>query len=186
MNPTTYLAVALLYVAAALVIFRVFVRRDYLRRGKLSLPSVILEWVIFCSWGVFTWVDLPARFPPADVGVLPRVLGYAALVIGMSGLVAGIAYLGFRRSSGLEVNILQQSGPYRFTRNPQVVACTLAVVGYALLWPSWHTLGWVALYAVAVHTMVLTEEEHLQHIHGEAFARYRARVPRYLGYRRTP
>jgi protein-S-isoprenylcysteine O-methyltransferase Ste14 len=32
-----------------------------------------------------------------------------------------------------------------------------------------------------VHTMVLTEEEHLLDLHGEVYARYRARVPRYIG-----
>ena len=36
------------------------------------------------------------------------------------------------------------------------------------------------------HTMVLTEEEHLLDVFGEAYARYRARVPRYLGFRRRP
>ena len=57
-------------------------------------------------------------------------------------------------------------------------------VAWALRMRGRHTLGWTALYAAMVHTMVLMEEEHLLDVHGEAYARYRARVPRYLGLRR--
>jgi protein-S-isoprenylcysteine O-methyltransferase Ste14 len=32
--------------------------------------------------------------------------------------------------------------------------------------------------------MVLTEEEHLRAVHGEAYVRYCERVPRYIGFRR--
>ncbi|MHC4135191.1 MAG: methyltransferase family protein [Planctomycetota bacterium] len=186
MSPVPYFLSALLLLGATLVVFRAFVRHDYLTRGRLTPFSTVLEWLVFFSWGWFTWADWPRAFPPPELGPLLRTLGFVCIVLGMSGLVAGIAYLGFSRSNGLAVDVLQQSGPYRLSRNPQVVACTVAVIGYALLWPSWHTLGWVALYAAMVHTMILTEEEHLGDVHGEAYARYRARVPRYLGLRRRP
>jgi protein-S-isoprenylcysteine O-methyltransferase Ste14 len=82
---------------------------------------------------------------------------------------------------GQKVDVLKQSGPYRITRNPQIVACFIAVFGYVLLWPSWHTLGWVISFSVIAHMMVLTEEEHLRNIFGEKYVQYCVRVPRYIG-----
>jgi protein-S-isoprenylcysteine O-methyltransferase Ste14 len=64
-----------------------------------------------------------------------------------------------------------------------VLSCALIVIGYALLWPTWHSLGWVLLYALIAHVMVITEEEHLRGVHGEAYLRYCQRVPRYFGSR---
>lgn len=180
MRPIPYLLLALLLLGATLVVFRVFVRRDYLRRGRLTLFSTALEWLIFFSWGWFTWCDWPRVFPPPETGPVLEVLGLVGIVVGLSLLSLTIAHLGFLRSNGLAPDVLRQTGPYRLTRNPQTLACGVAVVGYALLWPSWHTLGWVVLFAAMVHIMILTEEQHLLDVHGDAYTRYRARVPRYL------
>lgn len=180
MRPLPYLLLAFLLLGATLLVFRVFVRRDYLGRGRLTLFSTALEWLIFFSWGWFTWCDLPRVFPPPETGPVLETAGLIGIVVGLTALFLTIAYLGFLRSNGLAPDVLRQTGPYRLTRNPQVLACGVAVVGYALLWPSWHTLGWVLLFAAMVHIMILTEEEHLLDVHGDAYARYRARVPRYL------
>jgi protein-S-isoprenylcysteine O-methyltransferase Ste14 len=56
------------------------------------------------------------------------------------------------------------------------------VIGYALLWPAWSGLVWVGLYLAIAHVMVRTEEEHLQRAYGEAYERYCAGTPRYLGW----
>jgi protein-S-isoprenylcysteine O-methyltransferase Ste14 len=95
-------------------------------------------------------------------------------------------WFGLRRAFGLEVNALKQTGPYRVTRNPQIVGGSLLVIGSAVLWPSWYALGWAVLYAVVAHMMVFTEEEHLRAVFGQEYELYCERVPRYLGFpRRT-
>jgi len=99
----------------------------------------------------------------------------------MAFLIIGMAKLGFRRSNGLEVNVLKQTGLYRLSRNPQILACSLAVVGYALFWPTWHTLGWIVIFMIIVHLMVLTEEENLRKAFGDEYLKYCQRVPRYIG-----
>ena len=81
----------------------------------------------------------------------------------------------------MKVKGLVQSGPYRVTRNPQLVGGSLLVIGVVVLWPSCCALGWVVLYGVVAHMMVLTEEEHLRDVFGEEYERYCGRVPRYLG-----
>ncbi len=180
MGTSVYLLLAFLLLSAAFIIFRLFVRRDYWQHGQLTLFSSLLELLIFCLWGVFTWLDLPPDWPPADTSPILRVLGWGLIIAGLAVLLIMIAGFGLRRALGLEVNGLKQSGPYRLSRNPQIVACTLAVVGYAILWRSWHTLGWVLLYTAIAHMMVLTEEEHLRNVYGETYIRYCARVPRYI------
>ena len=96
-----------------------------------------------------------------------------------------MAWFGLRRAFGLEVNTLRRTGPYRLTRNPQLVGFGMVLVGALLLWPSWYTLGWLLLYPIVAHMMVLTEEEHLRDVFGEEYAAYCERVPRYLGFPRS-
>ena len=120
---------------------------------------------------------------PSSQGLL-RIVAWILSMGGLALLFAGMIKLGLARLHGLSVDPLEQSSLYRFTRNPQIVGSMVAVVGYALFWPSWHTLGWVILFAVLVHLMVMAEEEHLRAVHGEAYEQYCNRVPRYLGRRR--
>jgi protein-S-isoprenylcysteine O-methyltransferase Ste14 len=179
-----YLISACLLLVSAFVVFRVLVRRDYQRRGRLTLFSTVLETAIFFLLGTFTWIDLPSDWPPSHVNPFLRVIGLICIAVGLTMALIAMARFGLCRSLGREVNVLKQSGLYSLTRNPQIVAFALAMIGYALLWPSWHTLGWVLLYAAMAHMMALAEEEHLLNIHGEEYVQYCARVPRYLGFRR--
>ena len=79
------------------------------------------------------------------------------------------------------MNVLKNTGLYGIIRNPQALTCSFAVIGYALLYFSWHSLGWVVTFMIIVHIMVLTEEELLLNIHGEEYKDYCRRVPRYIG-----
>ena len=102
----------------------------------------------------------------------------------MAVAVIAIGTLGVRKTMGQKAEVLAQVGLYRMSRNPQILGGGLAVVGIAVLWPSWYALGWVVLYGVVGHMMVLTEEEHLRNVHGEKYERYCERVPRYIGFPR--
>ncbi len=178
-----YLASAIGLTAFAVIVFRVLVRRDYLRRGRLISFSSFLEFLAFFLFGTFTWLDLPPGWPPGDVHPILRTVGWLCIAIGLSTMLLVIFWFGWRRAMGRKVDELIQSGPYRVSRNPQIIACFIAVLGYALLWPTWHTLGWVIIFSVMAHTMVLTEEEHLHNIFDEQYGQYCARIPRYLGGR---
>ena len=48
-------------------------------------------------------------------------------------------------------------------------------------WPSLYALGWLVMYSLISHWMVITEEEHLTRIFGEEYLMYFSEVPRYLG-----
>jgi len=175
---------AFILVVFAFITFRIFVRRSYRQMGQLTWFSSSLEFLVFFSFGTFTWLDLPSGWPPVDVNPILRTFAWLCLTIGLSVMFILIFWFGWLRAMGQKVDALIQSGPYRITRNPQTVACGIAVVGYALLWPSWHTIGWVILFSVIIHMMVLTEEEHLREIFRDEYVQYCARVPRYIGVRK--
>ncbi|MFZ2055244.1 MAG: methyltransferase [Candidatus Aminicenantales bacterium] len=167
----------------AFIVFRIFVRRSYLRRGRLTWLSSSLELLVFFLFGTLVWLDLPSGWPPKDVHPILRAVSWLCIAIGLSAMFILIFWFGWLRAMGQNVDALIQSGPYRMTRNPQIIACFIAVFGYALFWPSWHTLGWVILFSVMAHVMVLTEEEHLRNIFGERYIQYCTRAPRYMGVR---
>jgi protein-S-isoprenylcysteine O-methyltransferase Ste14 len=185
MDIAVYFVAAFLLLILAFIIFRVCVRRDYQRKGRLTWFSTSLEVLIFAVHANFSYIYIPAKWPALPL--LPEnpfhlAAGLTVSIIGLIGVVFGMTGLGFRRAFGQEVGELKQSGFYGLTRNPQILAYGFVVVGFAVLWPSWYSLGWVVLYAVIAQMMVLTEEEHLRKIGGEAYERYCERVPRYISF----
>jgi len=186
---TVYLFSAFLLLVASFVIFRIFVRRDYQRKGRLTLRSTTLESLIWGPYFGFPYIYNPSSWPAfwlpdRDLNPLLRYVGIVLIVVGLALGFIAMASLGFRRSFGQEVNVLKQTGLYGLTRNPQIVLFSPLIFGIALRWPSWYALGWVVLFAAMAHMMVLTEEEHLRDIFGQEYVRYCQRVPRYIGVSR--
>ena len=184
MAPIPYFIWSVLLLLLAFVTFRVLVRRDYLKRERLTPLSVFLEYAVFFIWGTFTYLDWSSAASISQIGPVLRMIAWVLIIVGLGVTLIAMARLGIRRMHGLDSEALEGSGFYSVTRNPQIVASGLAVVGYAMYWPSWHTAGWVVLYLVICHMMVLTEEEHLRGVFGEQYVRYCERVPRYLRLRR--
>ena len=181
MQLAVYLGLALLVLVATVVILRVFVRRDYLQRGRLIPVSSTLEWLLGIIWASFSYSYLPADWPTMHVGPMLRWTGWILIALSLLIIVSSVAGLGVRRTHGLEADVLIQSGPYGLTRNPQIVGFSLGIFGFVMLWPSWHMMLSLFLYVVLVHLMVVTEEEHLLDRHGNEYLRYCEQVPRYLG-----
>jgi protein-S-isoprenylcysteine O-methyltransferase Ste14 len=184
-----YLISALLLLVGAFGAFRVFVRRDYQRKGRLTPGSAFLELLIWGLYMSFPYIYNPADWPGFwSLGTRDRsglwAIGFVCITVGLILAFITMFWFGLRRAFGLEVSALVETGLYRVTRNPQIVGGSLLVIGSAVQWPSWYALGWVILYGAIAHLMVLTEEEHLLDQHGENYTRYCERVPRYLGFRR--
>lgn len=87
---------------------------------------------------------------------------------------------------GEEPRTLVRSGLYQRTRNPMYLGVTMLVFGEAL----WlcnvalclYTIGlWIFFHSV----VVFIEEPHLRARHGESYAQFCSRVPRWLGFRAT-
>jgi protein-S-isoprenylcysteine O-methyltransferase Ste14 len=77
-------------------------------------------------------------------------------------------------------SVLFSSGPYAISRNPMYVGWTLLYVGGALVTRSAWMGASVPVVAGFIHREILREEHKLEGAFGEAYARYRKRVRRYL------
>lgn len=185
----TYSISLLLMFAAVWVIFRRIVRRDYKENGRLTPLSFfyqLLIWGLFfaipCIYNPIRWAWTQSEISHA-LPILGRT-GWACVWIGVAVVVSAMFWLGLPRSFGQKRPGLETSGPYRVTRNPQIMGGALLVIGCVLLWPSLYMVGWLALFATMTHLMVLAEEEHLHRRNGEGYERYCKQVPRYLGFTR--
>jgi len=181
MNHVLYLGSAFLVLISIFVIFRVIVRLDYKRKGGLTFWSVASEWLLILIWVFFTNSFLPADWPMIHVVILLQVIGWICILSGVGIFFGSFAWLGLQRSHGLKADKIMQSGPYRFTRNPQIVGFCLSMIGFTILWPTWYVLGSLLLLFVFSHAMVITEEEHLLDVHGDKYKQYCKLVPRYVG-----
>lgn len=182
-KPAVYILAYASLLVAGLYILRNIVRRTYRKQGRLTPVPCTLQALLFFVYGGFPVLYLQADWPAVRVNPVQHALGLFLLYGGLAILFYGMFILGVLRSLGTGRNGLHRSGLYRFTRNPQALACGAYVVGFTLLWPSWYALGWAVLFAILIHAMVMTEEEHLRRIHGHTFESYCRKVPRYLGKR---
>ena len=179
----TYLILSSLVVLFSYLVFRVQVRRDYEGRGRLSAFSASLECIVFALHANLSYTFLPARWP--TLPSLPdrefhSVIGFAILAIGAVVTLWSMISLGFSKALGEQTGNLNRSGFYRFSRNPQLVAYGLVIIGLALLWPSPISVGWVLVYGAMAHMMVRTEEEHRGRIFRSEYEHYCDEVPRDL------
>lgn len=169
----------------SLLVFRVLVRRDYLQRGSLSLFSTLLEFLIFGAHANLPYLYLSTpwpRMPPPPENILQLVSGLAVSALGLLATLAIMAHLGFSISVGDQPDQLRQTGPYRWSRNPQLLTYGVLLLGFVILYPSWQAVIWLALYGAISHVMILTEEEHLVNIFREEYQNYCRKVPRYIRF----
>ncbi len=161
-------------------IFRV-VAQDYRSKGSLTSRSSFLETAIFFVHGCSSYLYLDSELSAIKFRSLSFALAVILIAFGLLALYFSMSRLGWAVSIGQEARGLHKAGLYRFSRNPQIVAYLLAVVGYSLLWPSLLGGIWVCLYLVIAHMMVSAEEQHLARLFGEKYREYCATTPRYVG-----
>ena len=181
MKLIVYFGSAFLVLVTIVVILRGIVRRDYLRIGRLSPLSSASEWLLGIIWASFSYFNLPDDWPQIHVSLILQSAGWAAIALGVLIILWSLAGLGLRRTHGLDADFLVKTGPYRWTRNPQIIGFSLSMIGFITLWPSWHMLVSILLLVVLLQLMVITEEEHLLARHGADYFRFCDQVPRYIG-----
>ena len=80
---------------------------------------------------------------------------------------------------------LVTTGIYRFSRNPAFLGFDLMYIGVLLMYANFLTLAFSAFAVVMLHLQILQEERYMAGAFGEEYLRYKGRVMRYLGRRRT-
>ena len=119
-------------------------------------------------------LELPVRIA---IGAIVAVAGLATTVCGRRELVKG----GTNVSPSQPTTALITGGVFKYTRNPLYVGVSVALCGIALIFD----LDWILLLIVPscmfLHfAVVKREERYLEQKFGDAYRRYKARVPRYL------
>jgi protein-S-isoprenylcysteine O-methyltransferase Ste14 len=184
-EPWLYLLFAALLLLAAYVVFRKLVRREYLMKGELSWPVSLLQLLIFMGLMCLPYLFYPPEWANFwQLGEDPSWNAYLGLLLVLLGFVIAfgtMAWFGLGRAFGRRRTGLVQSGPYRWSRNPQILGGYLLVAGIALQRPSLYVVSWIVLYGMIGHMMILSEEENLWRQFGEDYDQYCRQVPRYLG-----
>lgn len=166
-----------------LLVFRVVVRRDYLQKGNLGTLAVVLEFVVFALHANLIYFHLSVpwpQLPPAPEVPIRFYLGAGTVILGLLATLAIMAHLGFSTTVGQEPGEVRQTGPYRWTRNPQLLTYGVMLLGFWILYPSLEAAAWIVLYAVIGYLMAITEEEHLTNLFGEKYKEYCKKVPRFI------
>ena len=107
------------------------------------------------------------------------IVGVPLALLGGMLAMWGVVTVGWKNTSGLKGGFVD-SGPYRFTRNPQYLGDIVFFVGVGVIANS--VFLWIAhLLLVLVFVVApLTEEPWLEDQYGDAYREYRSRVPRFL------
>jgi protein-S-isoprenylcysteine O-methyltransferase Ste14 len=185
MQVISYFAFFILLLSFAFWVFRVIIRREYNSQGRLRWISSMLQLLVFAAFFCF-----PYLFNPPEWGLFWRIktsrspglygTGLILICLGFLAAFGTMAWFGIKRAFGIINEGVRKTGPYRLSRNPQILGCYLLVMGISLQWPSLYMIGWIFMYAIIMHWMVLTEEEHLRNVFGEEYQQYCQDTPRYL------
>ncbi len=161
-------------------------RRTLSPRGSLGWSALTATDIGYLMVGVggplAHWLGLPPvsalQHPPV------QMLGAVLAVIGILAAFGAQMALGASWRIGVddrERTALVTTGPFGWVRNPIFTAVLVAFLGLAFMVPNLVALiGWVLALSGIQTQIRLIEEPHLNRVHGEPYARYAARVGRFL------
>lgn len=163
-------------VTAAVALLRA--RWEYRSRGRLTAFGVLLLCAMLFLPNLLLHHQFSYTAPdsPLDyVGILIAAVGAVVCVLGM------LRFRSLAKILCIDPQTLTTGGVYTFSRNPQYVGWLIFLFGVALTdWSAW-CLAALTVIALALHALVLIEEEHLRRVFGRAYEDYCRKVPRYLG-----
>jgi protein-S-isoprenylcysteine O-methyltransferase Ste14 len=170
------------YGSSGIVLFRSGRPGQHLREALFVVLAVAL--LAEAALAAVAPRRLPGLMPlaPATAAVL-RATG-TVMVLGATALMlAAQLDLGASWRVGIDQGArpgLVTGGLYRYSRNPIYVAMLAALLGFALLLPSWISLGLLIGAGLGIRRHVRDEEAYLARTYGEEYRRYAARVGRFV------
>jgi len=170
------------YGSSGIVLFRSGRPGQHLREALFVVLAVAL--LAEAALAAVAPRRLPGLVPlaPATAAVL-RATG-TVMVLGATALMlAAQLDLGASWRVGIDEGArpgLVTGGLYRYSRNPIYVAMLAALLAFALLLPSWISLGLLIGAGLGIRRHVRDEEAYLARAYGEEYRRYAARVGRFV------
>ena len=157
-------------------------RRQYRTRGRLTWTGLSLVCAMLFVPNLILHEEARYELPDSPMRIAGAVVSASGLLLCLFGVVA---FRSVAKVMCLDPGRLTVAGPYRFGRNPQYVGWIVLLFGFVLMDPSWWSLAAVLVVALALHRLVLIEEEHLGRVFGEAYRAFTRATPRYFGVRRS-
>jgi protein-S-isoprenylcysteine O-methyltransferase Ste14 len=154
-----------------------------MRALKNRVPPLLVACLIALLMGLAAAAGLPS----SELAWTARLtFALPVLILGLSVCIAGI--LSFRRARTTvnpmqpqQASALVEAGVYGYSRNPMYLGFAIILTAWALALPSPFTLlGVVAFVLYMNRFQIEPEESALEALFDESFARYRARVRRWL------
>ena len=106
------------------------------------------------------------------------ILFTGGIIIYTAGIILLIiSIVDFAKPSESGIN---RNGIYRISRNPMYVAYFICFVGFALLTQSLILLGFVLIFQISAHRIILAEEKWCIEKFGEEYLQYMNSVGRYI------
>ncbi len=157
--------------------------RDYWERGRLSPEASVAGWGLYLTHAALTMGTALRSYRSLPRGKRPSAALEAAAAL------SGLAFYGaamrefrsFEQVSGTEAGNLVKTGPYRYSRNPQVIGWGLALLGAAVAGRSAGALVSAAGFFLVHGRYFDVEERHLERVFGEEYRRYLEKTPRWFG-----
>lgn len=186
-------AIVILVLFVADAPFKTFGQHYLVARSRERLWLGLAEVGLAILWGIarfrLDWdrAILPAAARGAGGERWLALVGLAVVLFGVGLAVWGKLRLGrwftgtFAIKAGHE---LVTDGPYAVTRHPMYTGLLAAVTGSALVFDSLLTLLLAVALMVPFYLHTLIEEELFERHFGDAWRRYRARVPRFVPFTR--
>ena len=150
MQGLTLVAVGAAFLAAGGLIALRRAPVERARSGQVTVPTVIAAYVAYLGPSVClvlaSWWS-PWPLPPPRGLAYP--LGGALLVAGLVGYIAARReFRSLRRNWGMRTDRLVTTGPYAYSRNPQLMGWALVLLGAAIAGRSGAALALAAIYWV--------------------------------------
>lgn len=141
----------------------------YVHWALVNAFNVSLVVVAYRDWNEWT-LPRPSSF----------VVGLALAALGAAVFARGAGVMRSDETMGV-TGELYTDGPYAYSRNPQYLGMLVGLTGFALLANSLLVTVLAAVHVGWVLLLPRAEEPHLREEFGEAYERYVARVPRFVG-----
>lgn len=145
------------------------VERDYELRGQLSTEASAAGWILYVTHLLATLTA--ALRPGRQIQMHERQSTVLGGVLALSGcwfyFAAMREFRSFEQVSGTETGNLVKSGPYRYSRNPQILGWGLALLSASIAGRSPKALLLTAAFFLIHRLYFISEKQHLERSFGE-------------------
>lgn len=169
--------------------FNTVTKYSYRKHNGLSIFAEITS---FLMWGFyFGFPTLYSRYDwawsYANVQILhPAILiiGKILIIGGLIGTILSMIWLGINRTFGEEPSFLKSKGPYKYSRNPQLLSCLILIFGFLVIRPSLYNFVWLLLYLFLSNFMIKSEESRLKNLFGDKYQTYCSNTNRWITFKK--